>query len=185
MSFELEILNQLQKLHTPVLDKIMVFITNLGSAGIIWIILTVVCLIIPRTRKVGWVMAASLIVDLILCNGILKNLVARTRPYDVNTSVQLLVAKLHDYSFPSGHTAASFASVTALYLAGERKLWKPALVLACLIAVSRLYLYVHYPTDVLGGMVFGILAGFAGYWIVKLLEAKLSGRKNAGNQIRG
>ena len=63
-------------------------------------------------------------------------------------------------------------------------MWKPALVLACLIAVSRLYLYVHYPTDVLGGMVFGILAGFAGYWIVKLLETKLSGRKNAGNQIR-
>lgn len=94
------------------------------------------------------------------------------------------VAKLHDYSFPSGHTAASFASVTALYLAGEKKLWKPALVLACLIAVSRLYLYVHYPTDVLGGMVFGILAGYVGYRLVKFLEAKLSGRKNAGKQIR-
>ena len=98
--------------------------------------------------------------------------------------MQLLVAKLHDYSFPSGHTAASFASVTALYLAGEKKLWKPALVLACLIAVSRLYLYVHYPTDVLGGMVFGILAGYVGYRLVKFLEAKLSGRKNAGKQIR-
>ena len=172
MSFELEILNQLQKLHTPVLDKIMVFITNLGSAGIIWIILTLVCLIIPRTRKVGWVMTASLIVDLILCNGILKNLVARTRPYDVNTSVQLLVAKLHDYSFPSGHTAASFASVTALYLAGEKKLWKPALVLAVLIAFSRLYLYVHYPTDVLGGLILGLIAGYLGSRLVFWLMAK-------------
>ena len=138
-----------------------------------------------KRKMISKIMAAALIMDLLICNVAVKNLVARTRPYDVNTSVQLLVAKLHDYSFPSGHTAASFASVTALYLAGERKLWKPALVLACLIAVSRLYLYVHYPTDVLGGMVFGILAGFAGYWIVKLLEAKLSGRKNAGNQIRG
>ena len=170
MSFELEILNQLQKLHTPVLDKIMVFITNLGSAGIIWIILTVVCLIIPRTRKVGWVMAASLIVDLILCNGILKNLVARTRPCDVNKSIQLLIKRPWDYSFPSGHTAASFASVTALYLAGEKKIWVPALVLAVLIAFSRLYLYVHYPTDVLGGMIIGIAAGAIGYWLVKKVQ---------------
>ena len=166
MSFELEFLNQLQKLHTPVLDKIMVFITNLGSAGIIWIILTVVCLIIPRTRKVGWVMAASLIVDLILCNGILKNLVARTRPCDVNKSIQLLIKRPWDYSFPSGHTAASFASVTALYLAGEKKLWKMALILACLIAFSRLYLYVHYPTDILGGILVGIAAGYIGYIVV-------------------
>lgn len=169
MSFELEILNQLQKLHTPVLDKIMVFITNLGSAGIIWIILTVVCLIIPRTRKVGWIMAASLIVDLILCNGILKNLAARTRPCDVNKSIQLLVKRPWDYSFPSGHTAASFASVTALYLAGEKKLWKPVLVLGCVIAFSRMYLYVHYPTDILGGVIIGILSGVIGYNIIKLI----------------
>ena len=181
---EIQILNWLQSLHTPILDKIMQLITHLGDMGIIWIILTIVMLLIPKTRKSGVIMAAALIVDVILCNVILKNLIARVRPYDVNTAVQVLVAKPKDFSFPSGHTAASFASVVALFMAGERKLWKPALMLSCLIAVSRLYLYVHYPTDVLGGMVFGILAGFAGYWIVKLLETKLSGRKNAGNQIR-
>ena len=180
---ELNILDWFQTLHTPILDKIMTSITKLGDAGIFWIILTLLFLIIPKMRKTGIIMAAALIMDLLICNVAVKNLVARTRPYDVN-SVQLLVSKLHDYSFQSGHTAASFASVTALYLAGEKKLWKPALVIACLIAVSRLYLYVHYPTDVLGGMFFGILAGFAGYWIVKLLEAKLSGRKNAGKQVR-
>ena len=169
---ELNILDWFQTLHTPILDKIMTSITKLGDAGIFWIILTLLFLIIPKMRKTGIIMAAALIMDLLICN------------VDVNTSVQLLVAKLHDYSFPSGHTAASFASVTALYLAGEKKLWKPALVLACLIAVSRLYLYVHYPTDVLGGMVFGILAGYVGYRLVKFLEAKLSGRKNAGKQIR-
>ena len=114
----------------------------------------------------------------------ISNIFMCLRPCTINLDVSLLIPRSQNYSFPSGHTAASFASVTALYLAGEKKLWKPALVLACLIAVSRLYLYVHYPTDVLGGMVFGILAGFAGYWIVKLLEAKLSGRKNAGKQIR-
>lgn len=101
-----------------------------------------------------------------------KELVARTRPFDVNTAVQLLVAKPRDYSFPSGHTAASFASVTALYLAGEKKMWKAALVLAVLIALSRLYLYVHYPTDIIGGVIFGSLSGYLGYKIVEWIQKK-------------
>ena len=163
MNIELNILDWIQTLHTPFLDKIMAFITRLGDAGIIWIVLSIVLLLIPKTRKSGAVMVAALVVDVLLCNIVLKNLVARTRPYDVNTGVHLLVAKLHDYSFPSGHTAASFASVTALYLAGEKKLWKFALALACLIAISRLYLYVHYPTDVLGGILFGVISGYLGY----------------------
>ena len=116
-----------------------------------------------KRKMISKIMAAALIMDLLICNIAVKNLAARTRPYDVNTSVQLLVAKLHDYSFPSGHTAASFASVTALYLAGEKKLWKPALVLAVLIAFSRLYLYVHYPTDILGGIITGCIAAYIGY----------------------
>lgn len=163
MNIELSILDWIQTLHMPFLDKIMVFITRLGDAGIIWIVLSIVLLLIPKTRKSGAVMVVALVVDVLLCNIVLKNLVARTRPYDVNTGVHLLVEKLHDYSFPSGHTAASFASVTALYLAGEKKLWKFALVLACLIAISRLYLYVHYPTDVLGGILFGVISGYLGY----------------------
>ena len=113
---EIQILNWLQSLHTPILDKIMQLITHLGDMGIIWIILTIVMLLIPKTRKSGVIMAAALLVDVILCNIILKNLIARVRPYDVNTAVQVLVAKPKDFSFPSGHTAASFASVTALYL---------------------------------------------------------------------
>lgn len=183
MSIELSILDWFQTLHTPVLDKVMVFITKFGNAGILWIVLTVLFLLIPKTRKAGAAMAAALIIDLLLCNVVLKNLVARTRPYDVNTGIQLLVAKLHDYSFPSGHTAASFASVAALYFAGEKKLWKPALVAACLIAVSRLYLYVHYPTDVLGGMVVGLVSGYLGYRFVKFVESKNSGTgKKRGEQ---
>nr|WP_295256674.1 phosphatase PAP2 family protein [uncultured Blautia sp.] len=172
MNIELKILDWFQTLHTPVLDKFMTSVTKLGNAGIFWIILTVLFLLIPKMRKTGVVMAAALIIDLLLCNVLLKNLVARTRPYDVNTGIQLLVAKLRDYSFPSGHTAASFASVTALYLSGERRIWIIALVISCLIAVSRLYLYVHYPTDVLGGIIFGCLSGWIGYHIVKLVEGK-------------
>ena len=123
---EIQILDWLQKLHTPVLDKIMCLITRLGDAGILWILLAAVLLLIPKTRKSGFILAGALVVDALLCNVILKPLVARIRPYDVNTAVQLLVSKPVDYSFPSGHTAASFASVVALFMAGERKLWKPA-----------------------------------------------------------
>ena len=182
MNIELKILDFIQTLHIPILDKIMVWITSLGDAGMIWILLTAIFLIMPKTRRTGIIMAAALIMDLLICNVAVKNLVARTRPYDVNTSVQLLVAKLHDYSFPSGHTAASFASVTALYLAGEKKLWKPALVLACLIAVSRLYLYVHYPTDVLGGIILGILSGYAGYRIIAYIAKQKQRKKHAEDQ---
>lgn len=156
----------------------MPLITSLGNGGFIWIVLTLILLVIPKTRKMGVILLAALILDVILCNGIIKNLVARTRPYDVNTAVQLLIRKPHDYSFPSGHTAASFASVSALYFAGEERLWKPALVLAVLIACSRLYLYVHFPTDVLGGALLGVLCGYLGNRLVqKFLFTRIKERK--------
>lgn len=171
MGLEIQILDWIQGFHTPMGDTLMTFITSLGDAGKIWIILTIILLVMPKTRKTGVVMAIALILDLILCNGILKNLVARTRPFDVNTSVQLLIAKPHDYSFPSGHTAASFAAVAALYFAGEKKMCAPALVLAVLIACSRMYLYVHYPTDILGGMAVGILCGYLANKVVQRISS--------------
>lgn len=177
MNIELTFLDWIQTLHTPSLDKVMMSITKLGDAGIFWIVLTALFLLLPKMRKVGIVMAAALIVDALLCNVVFKNLFARTRPYDVNTTVQLLIEKMNDYSFPSGHTAASFASVTALYLTGQKRLWKITLVLACLIAVSRLYLYVHYPTDVLGGMLLGIVSGYLGYKIYNKAIESIESRK--------
>ena len=164
---ELQILDALQTIHTPVLDAMMCGITRLGDAGIIWILLCIVLLVLPKTRKSGVILMAALLVDLVICNGILKPLVHRIRPFDVRTGIELLVKRPTDFSFPSGHTAASFASVRALYLAGEKKIWISSLGLAVLIAFSRLYLYVHYPTDVLGGVVAGLAAGALGYWLVK------------------
>lgn len=166
MGIELHILDAIQSIRTPIGDVLMPLISKLGDAGAIWILLAVILIIIPKTRKSGAILAAALLVDLILCNGLLKNLVRRVRPCDVNTSVQLLIARPHDFSFPSGHTAASFAAVAALFFAGEKKMWVPALVLAVLIAFSRMYLYVHYPTDILGGMIVGIVSGYIGYLIV-------------------
>ena len=90
---EIHILDMIQNLRTPIGDVVVPLITRLGDAGIIWIILTVLLLIIPKTRKTGVIMMAALLVDVLLCNVLIKNLVARTRPFDVNTAVQLLVAK--------------------------------------------------------------------------------------------
>ena len=174
MGIEIRILDWLQNLRTPVFDAFMPVITAFGNAGMIWILLAVLLLIIPKTRRTGAVLAAALIVDVILCNGIIKNAVARIRPYDVNPVVELLIHKPYDYSFPSGHTAASFAAMSALYFAGERHMWKPVLVLAVLIAFSRLYLYVHYPTDVIGGAVLGIVCGYLADKIIRKVSEKKS-----------
>lgn len=160
MAFEFEILNFFQELHTPVLTWIMRAASRLGDAGFIWILLAVILLLIPKTRKIGMLVSVALILDVITCNLILKPLVARTRPYDVNTAIELLIAAPKDFSFPSGHTAASFAAVSALWFTKEKKFWIPVLVLAVLIAFSRMYFYVHYPTDVLGGALLGIFCGW-------------------------
>ena len=162
MGFEFQILDKLQTIHTPLLDRFMVAITKLGDAGIVWIILTVILLLIPKTRKSGVYMAVALIADLIICNVILKPIVARIRPYSINQTVHLLVTPLKDYSFPSGHTAASFASAAG------------ALIVSVLIAFSRMYLYVHYPTDVLGGLIIGLLCG----WIADMIIQKVMEKRS-------
>lgn len=121
-------------------------------------------------------MAVALIADLIICNVILKPIVARIRPYSINQTVQLLVTPLKDYSFPSGHTAASFASVSALYFAGRKRMAAGALIVSVLIAFSRMYLYVHYPTDVLGGLIIGLLCGWIADMIIEKVMEKDQGK---------
>lgn len=175
MGIEIQILDWIQTLRTPLGDLIWPVVTSLGDGGFIWLATAFVLLLFPGTRRSGIILAMALGVDLILCNGVLKNLFARVRPCDVNTAVTLLVDRPADFSFPSGHTAASFASVSALYFAGEKRFWKAALVPACLIAFSRLYLYLHYPTDILGGIAVGILAGYLGFWTVRWMERRKAG----------
>lgn len=172
MAFEFEILDFLQTMHTPLITNIMKVASKLGDAGLIWILLAAVLLMIPKTRKVGILVSTALALDVLTCNVILKPFIARTRPYDINTAVELLIQAPRDYSFPSGHTAASFAAAAALWFANKKKLAVPALVLAVLIAFSRMYFYVHYPTDVLGGAILGMVCG----WLVcKLLIPKMEG----------
>lgn len=140
-------------------DPIFTSITHLGDAGIFWIILTVVLLCFKKTRRAGVYSACALLGSLVVNNLILKNLVNRTRPYEVVEGLRCIVGLATDASFPSGHTGASFASAVAMC----RQLPKPwavfFLILAGCIAFSRLYVGIHYPTDVLGGLVTGIGIG--------------------------
>ena len=172
LSFEFAILDWIQaNLRNPIMDLLMPAITTLGNSGLIWIILAGILIIMPKYRKVGVAVMAGLMLEVICCNLVLKPLVARIRPCDVNTAVQLLIARPDDFSFPSGHTGASFAAVSAFY-ASRSRLWIPLLILAVLIAFSRLYLYVHYPSDILAGVVIGIMAGWIGSKLVNLVWRK-------------
>lgn len=133
--------------------------------------LAVVLLAIPKTRRFGLALALALVLDGIFCNGLLKPLIARARPYQLHPGVQLLIAPPSDYSFPSGHAAVSFTAAAALG-ASHAKAWGWSLALAILLALSRLYLYVHYPTDILAGALVGTLAGLAGAALAKRLPPR-------------
>lgn len=156
-----------ENLRADVLTPIVRFITSLGDEGIFWIALTVLLLIFRKTRRAGMCCALALILDLLVVNICLKPLVARTRPYDVLQLIQPLIENPHDFSFPSGHSAVSFAGAWAFFRSTGRKWGVPALVLAALIALSRLYVGVHYPTDVLFGALTGALLGEASLRIVR------------------
>ena len=169
---EIHILDMIQNLRTPIGDVVVPLITRLGDAGIIWIILTVLLLIIPKTRKTGVIMMAALLVDVLLCNVFIKNLVARTRPYEVVDGLKLLIEKQSDYSFPSGHTGSSFASAIVLWKELPKKYGVMALIVAVLIAYSRLYVGVHYPSDVLAGVLIGTVLALVSVWLVKKIQGQ-------------
>ena len=149
----------------------MVFVSSLGNMGLLWIVLAAVLLLIPKYRRLGIVLTCGLVIELVLCNLLLKPIVARPRPCDLNAAVDLLVHRPNDWSFPSGHTTAAFTAASAFYFSKNR-LWIAVGVLAVLIAFSRLYLYVHFPTDVLAGVVLGTLSGFLGAVAVGRFEKR-------------
>ena len=185
-AFDLPILNWIQQnMQSTFLDFIMPFITILGDAGIFWIACSVILMFIPKYRKAGFSMGLALIFGVVVCNMILKPLVGRIRPYNYNLDVlklqwqdflvhgKLLVETPHDFSFPSGHTIASFEASVALYK-NDKRLGIPALILAVLIAFSRMYLYVHYPTDVIASVILGTIFALIANLIVHSIFTKLS-----------
>ncbi len=168
--WDFSILEALQGCRTPFLDKFFSAVTHLGDHGILWIILALALLCIPRTRRLGLCVALALVLDLLLCNILIKPLVARPRPYALR-ELALLIDAPKDFSFPSGHAAASLAAASALAL-NRSRLTVPALAAALVICFSRLYLYVHYPTDVLAGILLGCLCGLMAWLICRRIPSK-------------
>lgn len=157
-SFELKILDAIQNIRNPFLDGLMVNISSLGNVGIIWIGFIIIMLGTKEYKTTAKLIIVAFLANLIIVNLLVKNIVDRTRPYELVNNFKLLIPPLSDGSFPSGHSsfAASFASIT--FFMGKTKLIKYfPLTLAILIAFSRLYLYVHFPSDVISGLVIGFL----------------------------
>ena len=170
-------------LQCAFLDFLMPLITLLGDAGIFWIAVSAIFLFIPKYRKAGLSMGLALLFGVMVCNMILKPWVARIRPYDYQLihfgkTIELLVATPHDFSFPSGHTIASFEAAVALTI-HHKKLGAVAMILAVLIAFSRMYLYVHYPTDVLASVVLGTAFAFLASFLVKKGYALYESKRKA------
>lgn len=182
VSFDLPILDWIQAhMQSAFLDTTMPIITLLGDAGIFWICWAVLLLLFPKTRKTGLGMGFALILGLIVCNMILKPTIGRIRPYDFqelhfDVMVNLLIERQHDFSFPSGHTIASFEAAVVL-LKNSKKMGIPAMIIAVLVTFSRLYLYVHYPTDVIVSIILGTLFAFIGDALAAKAAPRLAPRK--------
>lgn len=146
-------------------------ITMLGDSGWFWIALSLLLMVPRQTRWIGITSLAAIVIGALITNVTLKNLVARTRPYEVVEGLVLLIEKQRDYSFPSGHTCASFAAAGVYWRMLPKKFGIPLVILAAMIAFSRLYVGVHYPTDVLAGLLIGLFAAWAAQHMQKYVRS--------------
>lgn len=158
--------------RNDILTWIFILITRLGDQGRIWIAIILILLLSKNTRKIGIMSAIAIIFATTFNNVILKGIFERTRPYEVVTGLNCVIENMKSFSFPSGHTSSSFAMGTILYTQLPRKYGIPALILAGLIAFSRMYLGVHYPTDIIGGMLTGIVSALIVIFVYKKLKKK-------------
>ena len=165
--WELRFLHFLQSIHNPVLDSIMLFFTNLGAKGSI-LLLMLALAIFPKTRRIGIQMYLALFISILIVNCGMKPFITRCRPCWLEPGVKMLIELPHSHSFPSGHSSTFFAMATAVFLSNKR-FGIPTLVVASIVAFSRLYLFAHWPTDVIGGILTGTLSGVLSFLIIDAL----------------
>ena len=169
----------LQDLRTPILNALFSFYTQLGNAGLVWIVLSVLLLFHPKTRKAGFWALIAMLFGLLCTNVVLKHLVGRTRPWLVVEGLLPLVAEDDPNSFPSGHTCAAFACcVTWARFAARRWVKVLCLALAALMGLSRLYVGVHFPSDVIAGCAAGCFCAFLA-WKTQTRAEELWRRRRA------
>jgi undecaprenyl-diphosphatase len=165
-------------MRSSILDFIMPFITKLGNGGMIWIVVALAFIKSKQYRTDGFMVIGSLLFCILIGNFTIKPLVSRLRPCDINTTTPLLISRPTDYSFPSGHTMSSFAAASVIFHANT-SLGIAALILASLIAFSRLYLFVHYPSDIIVGVILGIFISVVVIWF---FQAKMGDQNYAINE---
>ena len=169
---ELPLLNGMHgSLECGFLDFIMPLISAFSKYGIFWIALAVILLCFRKSRRTGVTMLLSLALGLVICNFILKPWTARIRPYVDDPTIKLLIEAETGYSFPSGHTIAGFEGAFSIFL-NNKKWGVPALILAVLIGFSRLYLQMHYFTDVIAAVILGIALALAAYYLGGIILKK-------------
>ncbi len=157
MKWEADVLLWIQdNLRNAVLDPICKFMGIIGTHGEFAIAIALLLMIIPKTRRTGIVCALSLASTHIVANMIIKKIVNRTRPYEVVEGLSSLSGPMDNPSFPSGHAAATFAVLFVVFLMMSKRFGIPALVISLFMAYSRLHVGVHYPTDVIAGIAFGV-----------------------------
>ena len=162
---ELQILHAIQGIHQEWLTEILRFFTTIGESGLVWIAIAIVLTCIPKTRKCGLTMMIAMAITYLVGNLFLKNVIARPRPCAVDNSVILKIPFPSEYSFPSGHSSNGFAGAVTIFCY-YRRAGLLSLLMAALIAFSRLYFFVHYPTDILGGILLGTLDALLAVWLV-------------------
>lgn len=166
MKWEFDFLYALQSIRNPVLDKIMAGLSDLGNLGLLWIIIAAALVISKKYRKGGLQMFAAIALTFIVGNLILKNAFDRLRPCQIDETIHLIVKIPYDSSFPSGHTMNGITSaVSLMYI--DKRMGIPALILACAIAFSRMYNFMHFPTDVIAGAVIGAVSAVFVNWVFK------------------
>lgn len=166
-----------QNVRCALLDPFMKFYTQLGNTGMLFIVLGIVLLFFKQTRKAGASALCAMLIGLVVVNFTIKPLVSRPRPWLVIENFINLVPEHDPNSFPSGHTNAGFAFAIAVCMSAPKKWMKIAAVCAAAVmGLSRLYVGVHFPSDVLAGAVIGSLCGLAGAWVVKEAWERLSTR---------
>lgn len=171
---EIKFLELLQSLHFPLLNYIMIFITSLGNGGLIWIVAALFLIFQNKNmlKREGFTIAVALIIFSVLGLLILKPIIARPRPF-IAQGVDILIKEPMGFSFPSGHTGSSFAAAFVIYFY-NKKIGLLALILATLIAFSRMYLFVHYPSDIVGGLILGIISSRIAIKITNEISKKKS-----------
>lgn len=164
-SFDFDILYEISThLRGGASDLFWKFFSLIGNAGAVWIVLGIALLCFRKTRRAGAAILVALIIGLLIGNVWLKEWIMRPRPFVTHPELTALLDPGDQWSFPSGHTLSSFAAATALCFF-HRKAGALAYILAALIAFSRLYASVHYPTDVLAGLLIGIVCGLVAAWL--------------------